>query len=246
MSSANPDVQVGFDNAEPGDCFTNTDELITLLNRLIHGELVGDFTPYVISQATPAVEDQNKVWHRQDNNGKPIGTYLFFNGRWRKEYNHNLNEIVMYSGDPAIDFAEEGHKGTIGGDWDGFQLCSGENGSPNLSNQFIVGAKMDDLAQGYPNGSGPWTTTVDGTSQQSGGSKDITLDSDHTFQPPVEEVKVGQWTANTNTPGISLYGLPNGAGDVILQPHSDGRPNPTAIPTLPPYYALAYAIFVGY
>lgn len=242
----NPDISIQFDIPDPGECPLTFTEQIAALNALAHGEIEGEFVAYVTGATTPAVDDQDKVWHRVDASGRPIGTYVFYSGTWRKQYTHNIGEIVMYSGDPDVDFAGTGHKGTVGGEWDGFQLCSGENGSPNLSDKFVVGAKMDDLAIGYPNGDGPWKTGVSGATTQEGvGVHEIQLDNSNTYRPAIPAITAGRWEADGNTPNVAgdLYGL---GSDATLSAEDAGNPAPPAIPTLPPWYALALAVFVGY
>lgn len=241
-------LSISFDNPDVGECPSNLQELTDSLNARISGVLEGDFKPYVTGAATPSVDDQDKVWMRQDSNGRPIGTYVFYSGTWRKQYNANMGQIVMYSGDPAVDFAGSGHAGTVGGEWDGWQLCSGENGSPNLSDKFIVGAKMDDLGTGYPT-NGPWKTTVTGASTASGaGVHEITLSAANTYAPAEAALVLGHWTADGNTPnaGGGLIGLSGGAADFNLVNAIVGNPTPPAIPTLPPWVAYGLAIFVGY
>jgi hypothetical protein len=146
-----------------------------------------------------------------------------------------------------VDFAESGGKGTVGGEWDGWQLCNGQNGAPNLSDKFIIAAKMDDLGIGFENGDGPWKTNVTTSPTQEGaGVHEITLDTDNTFRPARGAVEVRRWEADGNTPNDSsgsLYGIGSG---VTLLGADAGKETPDPIPTLPPYYALAFAIFVGY
>lgn len=238
------DVEIEFANPDPDDCPLTFLELVTLLNQLVSGSIVANITPYIRQAATPSVDQQTLIWHKIDVDGRPLGTYVFYGGAWRKQYSGNIGEIVFYSGDPGVDFAESGGKGTIGGDWDGWQICNGNNGSPNLSDKFIVGAKMDDQGIGYPT-NGPWKTTVGGTTQQSGGQKDITLTDDTTFQKPNDAIQMSNWQAdgNSQNSGGGLWGL--GSGHTLL-PADAGNETPDAIPTLPPYYALALVVFQGY
>ena len=239
-------VNAGFNPPPPEACPVDLTDVVLLLNTLIYGSVEGDFTPYIVSSATPPAGDQGKVWHKLDANGRPLGTFYFYQGAWRKQYDHRLTEIVAYSGDPGIDFAGPNHLGTVGGEWDGFQLCTGENGSPNLTNKFIVGAKMDDLGAGYPDG-GPWKSDIGGTLESSAtGATEIALTEDNVPRPARDELLVGKWEADGNTPSStgSLWGVVN-AYPFVLIPAEPAVPAIT-FPTLPPYYALAYAIFVGY
>lgn len=243
-------IDISFDNGSPDDCPVTFAELIALLNTLIHGDLTGEFLPYVTGAATPSVDDQDKVWMRVDANGRPIGTYVFYLGAWRRQYSVPVGTIAMYSGDPAIDFAGSGHAGTIGGEFDGWQLCSGENGSPNLSDKFIAGAKMDDLGVGYPQGNGPWTTTVTGESLAEG-IGGITMDAENSFIPETQAVRLGHWEADGNAPNVTgdLIGLESGALEAAnfdLIDADPGNPTPPPIPTIPPFLALAFIKFVGY
>lgn len=241
-------LTISFDNPSPEECPTNLQELTDSMNARVSGELEGSFLPYVTGAATPAVDDQDKVWMKQDAQGRPVGTYMFYSGTWRRQYTLPVGTIAMYSGDPGVDFTGSGHAGTIGGNYDGWQICSGENGSPNLSDKFIVGAKMDDLGTGYPT-NGPWKTTVTGESTASGaGVHDITLSAANTYAPAKAALVAGHWEADGNTPNAAgdLIGLSGGGADFNLIADDPGNPTPPAIPTLPPWYALAYIIFQGY
>jgi hypothetical protein len=238
-------INTGFDSPDPLDCPLTFAALVALLNELVHSEFEGDFIPYVTGAATPAVDDQNKVWHKVDSNGRPLGTYVFYSGTWRKQYSGLIGEVVMYSGDPAVDFAGTNGAGTVSGEWDGWALCNGNNGTPNLSDKFVVGAKMDDLGVGYPTG-GPWKSTVSGEAQQAeDGVHEITLTQDNTFRPAVPALTVGRWDADGNAPNVGggLYGL---GSNTTIVPSDAGNPDPDAIPTLPNYYSLAFAQFRGY
>lgn len=239
-------ITTTFDDPDPLDCPTTFSQLIVLLRQLVRSTLNGTFIPYVTGAATPSVDDQDKVWHRVDASGRPLGTYLFYSGTWRRQYSGNLGEVVMYSGDPAIDFAGTDGAGTIGGEWDGWQLMNGLNGAADLSDKFVVGAKMSDMSVGYPAGTGPWQTGVSGaTTQEGAGVHEIQLDATNTYRPAVPAIEVSKWeaTGNTLNPAGDLYGRGTAFDLVAADP---GNPTPPAIPTLPPYYALAFVTFQGY
>lgn len=237
-------VQVSIANPDPSAAPTTLTQLIVILRTLITAVVTGTYVPYVQGSATPAVGDQDKVWHRTDGGGRPMGTYIYYSGAWRRQYTGRLNQIVMYNGDPAVDFGGAGGLGTVGGEWDGFALCNGNNGTPNLSDKFIVGSKMDDLTIGYSGGA--HKTSVSGSTTQTGGVATVTLDDDHTYRPARPAVTARKHTADGNTanPGGPLYG--SGTADITLLDADSGNETPDAIATLPPYYALALAQFVGY
>lgn len=237
------DVQVSFANPAPEDCPQTFQENIDLLNELVSGSVVASITPYIRQAATPSVDQQNLIWHKIDVDGRPIGTFHFYGGAWRREYSGRQDELRYFRGDPAMHFESNG-RGIVGGEWDGFALANGNNGTPNLSDQFIVCAKMDDLGVGYPT-NGPWKTNVSGSTTQTGGAKDITLTDDTTFQKAQDAIQMSNWQAdgNSQNAGGGLWGL--GSGHTLL-PADDGNTTPDAIPTLPPYFAAAACVWVGY
>lgn len=236
-------VNLAWANPAPEDCPTNLQETVDIYRELLTGSIEASITPYIRQAATPSVDQQNLIWHKIDVDGRPIGTFHFYGGAWRREYSGRQDEIRYFMGDPAIHFESDG-RGIVGGEWDGFALCNGNNGTPNLSDKFIVGAKMDDLGVGYPT-NGPWKSTVDGTAQQSGGQKDITLTEANTYRRAVDEFKMSHWQADGNSQNAAggLWG--QGSGFVIIAADA-GNLTPPAIPTLPPFYALAITKWIGY
>lgn len=237
------DVEITYDDPAPEDCPTTFAESIALQRELISGRIVANIVPYIRQAATPSVDQQTLVWHKIDVDGRPIGTYHFYGGAWRREYSGRTEELRYFRGDPSAYFDSSG-RGIVGGEWDGFALANGNNGTPNLSDQFIVCAKMDDLGVGYPT-NGPWKTNVDGTTQQTGGQKDITLTDDTTFRPALDAIQMSNWQAdgNSQNAGGGLWGL--GSGHTLL-PADAGNQTPDAIPTLPPFFASAVCCWVGY
>lgn len=236
------EVDINFASPNPNACPTTLVELVAELDTLVSGTVIGDFLPYITGTATPSADDQDKVWHRLDTNGKPIGTFLFFQGAWRKQYTGRLGQICLYSGDPNFDFDATGRgrlEGDAGstGEWDGWHLCNGQNGTQDFSDKFIVGGKR------YNAG---WETDVSGGPTKSGvGIHEITLTNDTTYRPTRPAIPVRHWTADGSTPnaGGGLIGL---GSEYNLLEADTGNTTPNAIPTLPPYLACAYVVFVGY
>lgn len=240
-------VTVDLDAPDPEECPANLTELYDGLRSRLSATLNATIVPYITGAETPGVDDQDKVWHRVDADGRPLGTYVFYSGTWRKQYTQPVGTICMYSGDPGVDFTGTDGAGTVGGNWDGWQICNGENGSPNLSDKFIVGAKMDDLAVGYPEGNGPWKTTVSGeTTQEGAGVHEIQLDSANTYRPARAGIEVRRWEADGNTPNALGNLLGTGTDGTTLLAADAGNETPPVIPTLPPWFALAYVQFKGY
>lgn len=236
-------VDIDIANPDPGAAPTTLTELVALLRTLITAEVTGDYLPYVKGASTPAVSDQDKVWHRTDGGGRPMGTYVYYSGTWRRQYIGNPNMVLMYRGDPSVDFAGAGGLGTVGGEWDGWALMNGNNGTVDLSDKFIVASHMSDMAIGYSGGQ--HSTAVSGGTTQTGGVATIQLNNDNTYRPARDATTVGRHTADGNTPdaGGPLYG--SGSNQTLLDADA-GNEAPDAIATLPPYYALAFCQWVGY
>lgn len=240
------DVNITLDNPEPEECAADVTELYENMRSRLHGEIEGDFIPYVTGAETPSVDDQDKVWARVDADGRPLGMYFFYSGTWRKQYSGIEDEARFFMGDPATHFDGTG-LGIVGGKWDGFALCNGQNGTPNLADKFIVGAKMDDLAIGYPEGNGPWKTTVSGeTTQEGAGVHEVQSTADNTWRPARAAIEVRKWEADGNVanPAGNLYGT--GTDGTTLLAADAGNTDPDPMPTLPPYYAMAIVKWVGY
>lgn len=237
-------VNITLDNPSPEDCPTNLTETFEIIRESIHGSVEANITPYVRQAATPGVDQQTLVWHKIDVDGRPIGTFHYYGGAWRREYSGRQNELRYFMGDPSIHFESDG-RGIISGEWDGFCLANGNNGTPNLSDQFIVCAKMDDLGVGYPT-NGPWKTNVSGSAEQTGGVKDITLTEATTWRAAKPAVELGRRTADGETPNPTggLFGYGTTMQTII--PADAGNETPDAIPTLPPYFASAACVWVGY
>lgn len=236
-----------FANPDPSIPFTTVGALVNLLRTLVSTVLPADLKPYVTGSATPAVNDQDKAWLRTTANGKPLGTWLFYNGAWRKQYTGLAAEIKTFFGDPAGAFDGTG-KGIIGGEWDGWQIMNGQNGTANLSNQFIIGGQMDNVGiTGY---SGGWRTNILGTPLVQGGVPYITTTADTTYRPATTAIQAGHFSASGNTPDSSggLYGSPANPASAPfdLIPADAGKPTPNPIYTVPPFYAFCFCQFVGY
>jgi len=250
-------VQPVFANPDPSANPTSVADLVTLLNNLAEQVNVqgGPFTPYVISSTTPQVSDQDKIWAKTDGNGRPLGQFLFYNGNWRRFYNGKTGEKAYFDGNPATYFDNTG-LGLIGLDWDGWALCNGQNGTPNLSNLFIANGGMDNAGiTGYSGGH--WNTNMGGGASQTGGAASYALINNNLPYMPVF---------------VNGYKYSAGAAQGIKHIHCDGdwsspnNPDPTLqtafgadttgqngppvpqvpVPTLPPYYTMAIAGWVGY
>lgn len=235
-------VAISIANPDPSAAPTTFTEFVALLRTLITAVVTGTYVPYIQGSATPAVSDQDKIWHRTDGSGRPMGTYRYYSGTWRKQYTGKLGELAFYQGDPAVDFDGTG-LGIVGGEWDGWALCNGNNGTGDLSDRFIVGGRMTDLALGYT--PGQWRSTVSGSTLAVGGDKTITLTEDNTYRVPRAALAVGKWEADGNSVSAGGNLLGDGSSTTILAADA-GNETPDQIPTLPPYIAAGIVRFVGY
>ena len=123
----------------------------------------------------------------------------------------------------------------------GWYLCDGSNGTPDLRNVFIIGANADD--------SGVAKTTVTGSATQTGGSKDAVLVS-HTHTASVTdpghnhtETIYGSLANQTgsSTPcwtGTANANTSTATTGISVSNSTEGVSGTNA--NLPPYYALAY------
>lgn len=186
-----------------------------------------------VGQAQPSSANTTKVWFRVDAAGRPIGVYQFYNGNWRKVYtNVGLGEIRMWSGTNAV-FDSSG-RGVVGGDMDGWALCNGQNGTPDLSNRFIVGSSQF---------AGGWQSNPDGQGAGfSGGTgviKCINL-PDLFAQATLAKVASGTVVEVASPSG------PDGPWDISVQDIINGCHPAGQVPLVPPWYAFAFIEFVGY
>src|SRR5439155_27034168 len=127
-------------------------------------------------------------------------------------------------------------------------LMNGNNGTPNVTDKFLVAAHLDDSGGHNKYTTSGWQTFVDGVSdEQTGGAPDITLNATNTFRYAFPGVNVNKFQADGNASSSTgkLYGSGSANEATLIEP-DPGNATPPAIPTLPPYYALAYIQFVGY
>ena len=118
-----------------------------------------------------------------------------------------------------------------------WKLCDGNNGTPDLRNQFIIGASS------YNAFEGKWKTDIEGTAKQIGGSKDaIVVDHDH--RPSDYEIVQNMQVQVTNT--TNIYAPSNGPGvDTNNAANTSNTGSTGDNANLPPYYSLAYIMRVS-
>jgi hypothetical protein len=260
-----PEVFTEFCAPDPNAAPLNLTQLVSLLNVLVHSEIRDPYLSVLLQHGTPNTADQDKVWFEKDTAGRPVSIKVFYNGRWRRIYNGMLGEIRGYSGapgyhdnDPTSDFDSTG-LGNVGGNYDGWGLCDGKNGRPDFSDKFLIGAHMNnkDSHTGYKQGWQAFINTAQNASdQKTGGQFEVTLNEDNTFRKPNPGFGIDHFEGDTGrNPDGHLFGKPNmvgGVQDADLTIFEDDGKTPTTdppikpIPTIPPFIALGWIIFVGY
>jgi len=248
----NPEVVTQFANPDPDAAPLNITQLVALLNTLVNSQIQGSYIPYVIQHGEPGVNDRDKAWIFIDTQGRPIETRIWWaNGSaWRRIYNGMIGEVRFYNGDPSIDFDTNG-LGNIGGAYDGWHICNGLDGTPDMSDRFPIGAHMNNATvNGYQPANGGWVTTeVDSAGKHQGGVKEITLKNNTTYEN-LPEVKVGKYTiaGATLDPAGIIWGkislTDDTKNEIIFPAATNTTPDPINI--INPYNAIAMIIFVGY
>lgn len=106
----------------------------------------------------------------------------------------------------------------------GWVLCDGSNGTPDLRDKFIVGARQDN--------SNVAKTNVTGSLTQNGGSVAITV-----ANLPPHRHSVGYHATNKSDGGDSIYTVPVQS---VVDGGLDSGNTGSGAPYAPPYYALAF------
>lgn len=246
-------IQVQFANPPEGTCPATFSDAVTLLNALISGQVTTSFIPYIIGASTPAVEDQDKAWIRLDAAGRPLGTFVFYAGAWRRQYSGKPKEITFFSGDPSLYFDGTG-KGLTTAEWDGWALCNGANGTPNLTDRFIASAHMDN-SDGHNAYSSGWKLLYAGTEFGTGGSDQYLIVPRNL--PEIAAITADGFEYNPGgSPHVGdpriiidpLYSAGKPAS-IDLSPHygfDSGIESQSGIPITPKFYAAAPCMFIGY
>jgi hypothetical protein len=242
------DVDLTYDNPDPLLKLTDYTDLVALLRLISSASIASDLAVYVKSTATPSIDNQDRVWARLDGSGRPLGTYIFYGGRWVRETPPVSARFGFFTGDPTLYFDGDGRgltgSGDVAADYYGWQIMNGNNGTPNLSNKFLIlGAMDNDGITGFSSG---WRTNVTGTPLGEGGEAEVTLDENTTYIPARNVVEAGKYTADGNTQGGSLWGDTNGSTDFNVIDADAGNDDPDPISIIPPFYALAMIQFIGY
>ena len=161
-----------------------------------------------------------------------------------------LNSVTSTVPSPGSDALPSGAiiiwSGTIASMPLGWQLCDGTNGTPDLRDRFIVGARTDDGGVAKTLVSGLLTETGGAAEHAHGGVTGIAGEHSHSFSGSTASDTSGNYRGWNAGPGTSGY---NGDASRGFHTHAfSGSASPggshshsiSSVSNLPPYYALAF------
>jgi hypothetical protein len=253
---ATPTVHTQISMPDPNAAPLNLIQLFQLMNLHLHSEITTEYTPYVKQNGEPGSDDQDKVWFELDSQGRPLAIKVHWNGTWRRVYNGMMNEVRGYSGNPGTDFDSTGW-GRVGGEYDGWHLCNGNDGAPDYSDHFLIGSHMNNEGHsGYVDNE--WVSWIgDDTGKHVGGEKDVTLTTANMVRPDgvIGEIEFGRYgitpgggeTLDSTKPlfgKVSIGDPTKNISQSVEAANSTDTPDPVKI--IPPFVALAWIIFLGY
>jgi len=220
-------------------------QTVQQLNALWTGSISTDISTFIMGVDVPSVDNQIYPWFRINTIGAPVGWYAFRLGVWTREEPPVSARFGFFTGSPGdfFDATGKGLKGVgpIAGDYWGWALMNGKNGTANLSNRFIILGAMDNV--GITGFDSNWRTNVNGVPEATGGVAKITLDADNTYSPDLV-IGVHDATGESLDNAGKLYGkLGDGSADLTIV---TGNTSPDEISVVPPFFAMALIQFIGY
>lgn len=224
------------------------------------------FSQIIVATSAPDPIYNNLPWLQIDGNGRPLGIFWFHNKNWRSVHTGQLFEITMYYGNPANDF-DNNSLGVVGGSWDGWALCNGNNGTRDLRNIFVVsggGYNVDNDGFLYYNKPNQPGYPAMGT--PFGGNYNFNISPDNLPTliastgpivagggPQLQFPQINALTTGGQPQTINCYAPGNnGQIDVTINlfgANDLGGPTGQNLPfinQLPPYTVLGFVQFVGY
>lgn len=84
------------------------------LVSLLQASVAGNNLQYVVSATTPGVDDQDKIWHKLDSEGRYLRTYNYVGGAWVSPHPDFAGKVVMWEGvEGDIPTLDGGEAGTV-------------------------------------------------------------------------------------------------------------------------------------
>jgi hypothetical protein len=199
-------------------------------------EFTDSFSFFNFGDTSPDVDKRDRPWLKTSN-GVPVGWFVFFNNQWRRMVTSPIGTLVDYSG-PWDGVFDTSGRGIVGGEWDGWAICNGQNGTPNLTDKFIVPSTTWSSVDG-------WTSTVGGVASHEGGSATRTL----TIQNVPAHYHVLSGFAKTDEGGAGKGGGDwETSGGTKRTETAGGQDDGTTKPfyIIPPFIALGKVKCIGY
>lgn len=217
----------------PGVCLPgDANALIQFVAQYLSVEFNQQINFFNAGSTTPSVSNQDKPWFRTDSQGRPMGWYVYYNGAWRRSLTEAVGTLKEFTGSPAGVFDATG-KGIVGSMWDGWAICNGQNGTPDLRNKFTVGADAHT--------SGGWVVSFGGVNTSTGGDYQVTLTVPN-LPPHSHEVKgfYRYWRGSTPA-GDAVW-----EADANKSIQTEATGGGQAFSILNPYFAAVKVMCIGY
>jgi hypothetical protein len=93
---------------------------------------------------TPPPDRQDRPWIRTDAQGKPMGTWIYHNGSWIRDWGLPIGMIAIC--DDLVPLALDPTGKATASAWMGWFLCNGQNGTPDMRDRFVLGYKDNNTA----------------------------------------------------------------------------------------------------
>lgn len=107
-------------NAPPGvQCLTTFNDLIQKIPKFIQVVSPEGLSGLIIDESEPGVDDRDKAWIQLEDNGKPVGLFVYAD-EWTLVPALHVGAIIAYSG-------------LVSAIPDGWVLCDGTNGTPDIT-----------------------------------------------------------------------------------------------------------------
>lgn len=207
----------------PGDA----QSVVNMVGDNLKGSLPDDVTLFNFGPSTPAVERQGQPWIRTDNTGKFLGVYTWTNGAWQAaDPQFKTGDIMAFSGS----------SGSIAAPW---YFCNGQivNGItvPDLQGRFIIGIGQRTLLTGETD-----TNTTFALNDKGGEEKHklTTAEMPSHNHPPADGFS--NFMSSQNSSGGAQNGTNAGTPT-----HTGNAGGDTPHNNLPPYYALAFKMYIS-
>ena len=188
-----------------------------------------------VGSIAPSSSLTNKVWFKIDQAGRPLGIYMFYNGNWRKVYTGSFGDIKLYIG-PFNGVFDGTGRGVVGGDQDGWAVCNGQNGAPNLDGNYPCCAVWNGSA---------WVANPDGLGYRgSGGVRGIQIAPSNLPQLHVNAHGIDVVVGSGSLTRTAIAQQTQPVAGVWSVNETVNSPNSVLPSQL--FIATAYLIFLGY